>query len=351
LISGEARVLEYRKLAAAVNGRPRTGSRSALGSIRDGVVRRLVEPVIDWRNSRQPGRKTVYLHIGAHKTGTTAIQALLADESRRLRWHGFYFDRDFYRLGKTLASQSPLSASDRDRIRREVNSRLQARPEPNTIGSSEAFFGDLFRSYANNRAVAQDVRAILADFDVRIVACVRRQDDFVQSVYQQHVKQGGTQRFDAFINSHDIHAYRWDELLGHYRTEFGRSALGVYCYEDLFQTDNAILECLFPALAATGFRSVSRAEVRNPSLSAKGLEIALRCNELLNGDEQRALRHFVEGAFTRSAGESHTLFTLEQRYELLAFYAASNIRCFEEFLDRVPNNVSYVPEVVHAVVA
>ncbi len=112
-------------------------------------------------------------------------------------------------------------------LRRDVNGWLRGRREPNIIGSSEALFGDLFASYANIQAVATDLRAILADHEVRVVACIRRQDDFIQSVYHQHIKRGGTLDFDAFLREHDVHAYRWNELLARYAAVFGRQAVSV----------------------------------------------------------------------------------------------------------------------------
>jgi hypothetical protein len=313
------------------------------GRLREGVGR-LLDPLIDWRNALRSGPKVVYLHIGAHKTGTTAIQSMLRAEQRRLRWHGFFYDRAFYRLGKVLATHSPLSDGDRDRLRREVDARLRGRPEPNIIGSSEALFGNLFASYANIRVVAEDLRVILADYDVRIVGCIRRQDDFIQSVYHQYVKRGGTLRFDAFLQTHDVRAYRWNELLAHYADVFGRRALSVVAYEALFQTPTALLERLFAPLAAAGFRTVKRPSVRNPSLSPKGIEIAIRCNELLDSDEQLVLRRFLQSTFNQKPGEKHALFTEEQRRDLLRFYADSNRKCMEEFLDQTSASASYVSD-------
>jgi hypothetical protein len=303
-----------------------------VGALRDRLARHLVDPVLDWRNARRPGPQILYLHIGAHKTGTSAIQSTLRAEARRLRWHGIFYDRAFYRLGKLLGARSPLPDGERAALRRNVDERLRARPERIVIGSSEGLFGDVFRGYANIRAVAEDLRAILAGYDVRIIACVRRQDDFVQSVYHQYVKRGGTLRFAEFLQAHDVHGYRWDERLGEYAAVFGRSAISVSCYEDLFRPPAAPLERLFRALPASTFRGRELTGVRNPSLSPKGIEIAIRCNDLLDDEEQWVFRRFLQSRFNQRPGDRHTLFTDEQREALLAFYAASNRRCVETFL-------------------
>ena len=84
---------------------------------------------------------------------------------------------------------------------------------------------------------------------------------------------------------------------------------------------------------AAGFQTVKRPKVRNPSLSPKGLEIALRCNELLDSEEQWVFRRFLQDTFIQKPGEKHSLFTEEQRRELLRFYAESNRKCMEEFPD------------------
>jgi hypothetical protein len=310
---------------------------------RAAVQRRLVDPVIDWRNARHGGRKTIHLHVGVHKAGSTLIQSLLKCESRRLRWHGFYHDRAFYRLGKTLKRGSPLPPDQLQRLRTEFDDRLRARPEPNIIGSSEGLFGSLFESYTNIRVVAEDLRAILDGFDVRIVACIRRQDEFVQSVYNQHVKDGGTLTFDAFVRTHDIHAFRWHDLLQEYADVFGRTNLRVRCYEDLAREPSRALETVFEPLAASGFRARCRPGVVNPGLSPKGLEIAVRCNELLTPEERALLRRFLQKTFIRLPGEPFSLFTPEQRRQLLESYAESNRACFEEFLGGSSHAGRYLP--------
>jgi hypothetical protein len=312
------------------------------GGIRGQLARRLVDPILDWRNARRGGPQTIYLHIGAHKTGTSAIQAALNAEGRRLRYHGIFYNRGFYQLGKVLGTRSPLPGDERDRLRHEMDTKLRSRPERIIIGSSEGFFGDLFQTYANIRSVADDLRAILAGHDVRIVACIRRQDDFVQSVYHQYVKRGGTLRFAEFVRAHDVHAYRWNELLGEYAAVFGRSAMTVFCYDDLFRTPTEVLERLFSALPASGFRSRNQTGVRNPSFSPKAIEMAIRCNDLLDDEEKWVFRRFLQSKFAQRPGERHMLFTDEQRRELLAFYAASNQKCINEFLKDAPGSGSHL---------
>ena len=305
---------------------------NSVNLVRDTLSGRLANPFRSWVKGK-PQKKTIYVHVGAHKTGTTSIQAALAAAAPQLRWRGVYFDRSFYQLGKFLAQASPLPEHERNRLREETAERLRGRPEPTIIGSSEAFFGDLFRAYANIGAVAEDLRAILAGNDVHVVACVRQQDDFVQSVYQQHVKEGGTQSFAAFIQSHDIYAYRWNELLAQYRAAFGADALSVHWYEQLFQNPS-VLPRLFKPLDESGFQPKCGPARRNPSLSGKGVEVLLRCNNLMDDSEQRLLRRFVEDNFPRRRDEPHGLFTRAQRLELLSFYASSNQSCTEQFIER-----------------
>jgi hypothetical protein len=306
------------------------------------LQRLVLDPLIAWRHSSHKGSKTVHVHIGAHKTGTSAIQAMLKAESRRLRWHGFFYDPTFYGLGRRLKRESPLAPTVRDRLRQEFHARVESRSEPHVIGSSENFFGDVFTSYSNIRAVADDLRAILAGYDVRIVACIRRQDEFVQSVYHQHVKEGGTMRFDAFVATHDIHGYRWNELLHEYAEVFGRTHLTVHCYEDVFADPNHLLEKVFAPLSSAGFRASYPPSLVNPGLSSKGIEMAVRCNDLLTPDEQKRFRHFLQHRFGRQPADDHLLFSPEQRRALMASYSDSNRRCIDEFVGHSPRSVEYV---------
>jgi hypothetical protein len=80
--------------------------------------------------------------------------------------------------------------------------------------------------------------------------------------------------------------------------------------------------------------------VRNPSLSPKGIEIAIRCNDLLDDEEKWVFRRFLQSTFSQQPGEKHTLFTDQQRRELLQYYAQSNQRCIEEFLPNAAGSAS-----------
>jgi len=303
-----------------------------LTTIGRGLRTRAATLVLRRRHAAHGAPRKIVIHIGAHKTGSSVVQSLLKSESRRLRWRGFGYERAFYRLGRTLAHQSPVPDAQREILRREVCARLNGRPEPTILASSESFFGDPFASYANIRHVAEDLRSVLEDWPVHIVACIRRQDEFIESLYHQHVKQGGALSFERFVESHDIHAYRWDELLREYAQVFGRENLTVCSYDVLFRKGTDVIAGMFPVLRQAGFRTRARAAIINPSLSQKGLDMALRCNELLTPDEQKVFRRFLEQTFPRRSGEPHGLFTASQRDELLHFYAPSNLRCFDEFL-------------------
>ncbi len=119
----------------------------------------------------------------------------------------------------------------------------------------------------------------------------------------------------------------------------------------MFQALTGILQRLPPPLATSGFRSKAQPAVRNPSLSPKGIEIAIRCNDLLDTREKRTFRRFLQKAFKQRPGEKHTLFSEAQRRELLAFYAPSNQQCVDEFLDSQASGRSYllgIPEAVRS---
>lgn len=293
------------------------------------------------RRARRGESRQVVLHVGVHKTGTSLVQALLKAESDRLRPYGFSYERAFYRLGKTLVHGSPVPAAERQSLRQEFRALLDRHSGPVVLGSSESLFGDPFTGYANIRAVAEDLRAILDGERVRIVACIRRQDEFVQSLYHQHVKLGGTLTFDRFVETHDVSAYEWDRLLAEYAGAFGRENLSVCCYDVVFGTGADVLAGIFPDVGRAGFRTRSRPALVNPALSRKGIAMAIRCNDLLTPEEQKTFRRFLEQEFPRPPGEPHGLFSPEQRQKLLDSYAESNVRCFQQFVGATPHPAAH----------
>lgn len=145
------------------------------------------------------------LHIGSHKTGTTAIQQALYDNRHRLRQAGVVYDTGHgllqgpktghHGLAHALASDAPR---DREALKR-YRERLvtAARTADLVIISAEPFLrhlrpeaADMDRA-ARRMAYIRRVADYFAGFDVEVSVYLRRPDRFAVSLYKSNLVRTG----------------------------------------------------------------------------------------------------------------------------------------------------------------
>lgn len=137
------------------------------------------------------------VHIGPHKTGSTAIQVALSEIRDQLPEHGAFYPDGPHRRRRAGWSLG-----------------LAGRPsgtEPPPIEAWERFVaeiagaGDLRAVVSNEdfgRATPDQVRRIVGDLDaarVHVVAVVRRLDRYLPSQWQERVKAGEGRSFDEWL--------------------------------------------------------------------------------------------------------------------------------------------------------
>ncbi|MDO6477527.1 hypothetical protein Q4520_19055 [Alteromonas sp. 1_MG-2023] len=134
--------------------------------------------------------RTLYIHIGTGKTGTTALQNFLAKNSSILNNQGYHYIT-------TLQSgnnhhefcanyQRMINKSDNDTFNNleALKSEIQNSSFKNFIISSEYFPG-------NNANDISNISSVLSSIvKIKFVLYLRRQDEYVESWYSQVVKSG-----------------------------------------------------------------------------------------------------------------------------------------------------------------
>ncbi len=167
------------------------------------------------------------LHIGAEKTGTTSLQYFLAANRERLRQQGILFPasagENNHKVLSLVAQADP--GSDRMRqikkiqldLKEDLEKELSAGRYDRAVMSSE---------FCASRLVTDAAVQNLHDFlfqifsDVKVVVYIRRQDEFLLSIYSTGVKTGRTTPLGIPRNS----GGRFDhwELLARWARVFGR---------------------------------------------------------------------------------------------------------------------------------
>lgn len=188
---------------------------------------------------------TVYLHIGAPKTATSSLQAMLAAHYDTLLEHGILYPASCRHgdahhvlvadlIDKYQANPMPdiwYGSFPRGEAWPRLQAELHAAgPSVHTaIVSSELFFGQSI----NIERMLGDIQAALAGHDVRVLMYLRRQDQLYASFYNQDVK--GARQWPAsayeFYETHQIFQRDYDQVVDLWGAAFGHDNLRVRPFE------------------------------------------------------------------------------------------------------------------------
>jgi hypothetical protein len=188
---------------------------------------------------------TIFIHIGTHKTGTTAVQRFAAAHRKALRARGLWYPSFWevgslagpahHRFAHLLARQSSPAAALRKagRFMRRIG--RKKRPGEIVLISAEPLsrhvFGDGGDYWTRRRAYLERLRQAVGTEDVVILAVIRRQDGFARSLYQEKVKRTRlTEPFARFLARRSPR-FDYRRQLSLFKDVFG--AIKVLTYEGL----------------------------------------------------------------------------------------------------------------------
>src|SRR6056297_636961 len=135
-------------------------------------------------------KNEIFIHVGAGKTGTSALQRFFRLNVSRLECAGLTIPEIAADSDTRFLAHHPLSGAGRFR---DVDpfpywkriARLRAR---RMLVSSEIFHSRL--SHPDGIAFYEKVKKILSAWEIRIVFYIRREDQWIQSAYEQWIKTG-----------------------------------------------------------------------------------------------------------------------------------------------------------------
>jgi len=294
------------------------------------------------------------LHAGLHKTGTTAIQQFAARNRRRLLAGGFLYPRLWPAALRPVAGHHFLfhAVAGRERhltlvqahklVRRWHRRAIKA--DCCVLLSSEAICRYMPDGRAgpdaHGRRFVERLLTLLSDFDVRPVLVVRRQDDFVRSLYQEHVAAGtgasACSSFSDYLSAAAADKARFLERLRVFRETFG--SVSVLVYEEL--ADRTLPVQFLQRLGVGGLDGCHTRAVRR-SLSVAETLVKQRLNAWITGRQQNRLvllwlrSRAVQRVLQRTLGGCNTLWPDgATRVEFLARFDAENRLIAREFLGR-----------------
>lgn len=197
-------------------------------------------------NFTEPYMKTIYLHIGTHKTGTTAIQMFATRNASELERRGYFYPQ----IGRPFISgiahghhlfpwcivNHPVPkrywmdlAQDKKSVFEHLFKAIELNTCDKIILSSEEF--DVFST-----SHIESLKSLLASFDVKVIAYLRRKDLYVESMYQTMVVYNDESRqLNEVLNQGFRSPLNYFDFLDGWRRVFGHEnvIIRLYCPESL----------------------------------------------------------------------------------------------------------------------
>jgi hypothetical protein len=284
-----------------------------------------------------------YIHIGTWKTGSSTIQFNVHSVKKQLQNEGLFYlskgdkmviddgvIRNFDKLEDNYIRES------RSKLKGILDAKLKLNPAMRFLASAEEFSGDPFKAFSNSGWIAKNLFEITKDLnlDIKIVVFLRRQDEFVESMYTQSIHLGASHSFEEFLRKYEPGAFDWYRLVDSYSQIYGKANIIVKRYHKAFLPENdSLLHQMGEVLGSPILKSFKGTNPRNRGLSRDALEITRVTNRYLNKDDQYLLRNIFQETNAKQPFESYAYFSASDRLEFLKIYQKSNSLVVKEYLD------------------
>lgn len=282
------------------------------------------------RSAMPADKPRLFIHIGSHKTGSSAIQRAFRSKETGIEEEGLIrieCDSDITKKNWEPQQEQALT----EHLKRHI--RDQTALTFRYLISYEGFCGNAFQGYPNASLIANRLRAVTRDFDVRIIVFLRRQDDFIESMYTQMIHEGGSRSFQDFITTTRPESMDWYRLLESYAAVFGRENLIVRRYHADFypKSDSLIVDFANIVGVRPECLKSKRSLTRNQGYSSEAVELARLCNPSLSKPHRALLREMLQEVSPKPLFHSYSYLDLKTRQDILAVCAESNERVKQDY--------------------
>lgn len=185
-----------------------------------------INPLVHYLRSKSALRNSktsLYLHVGLHKTGTSAIQKFLRRYADFLQEQGFYYPPDVH--GTDAHHWLPSSMRQSGNL--ENLPQLEAWLKNCLLYCQAHDLSLLLSSEVFSEPIRYDVLArLLQSFDITVILYIRRQDLLIESVLNQILKDRQDIRPDDFWMDFDsMYVVDFEKRIEHWQHTFPDSKI------------------------------------------------------------------------------------------------------------------------------
>ncbi len=278
--------------------------------------------------------KKVILHIGRHKSGTTALQDYLNGNMKWLYTNGYEYLSIYRRETAQHLLSEPFARNQlKDKTDEEVNLMIKEAREK-ILESSNNDLTLLISSEAFQNCDPKIIRRIFTKdlFDVKVVCYFRDQVSYLISSYAQAVHAGfRTDNFDTYLNVFNANYWSFSEQ---WDDQFNNMHIGIFAKESLKNGD--IVEDFCTNILDIK-SNIHERYSSNPSLSRRYLAFKLLYNKKYHKNELEKVfnpgkLYVLLGEFSKNDKFGKLKLTNEQRNFIMEKYKVSNHKFFAKYL-------------------
>nr|WP_298249131.1 hypothetical protein [uncultured Halomonas sp.] len=219
----------------------------------------------------------IFLHIGTHKTGSTFIQEILKKSHDALKNNGVYYPVDGYSQAGHHELAWAVMKNDSVSAKKYLEDALyKASGCSCIVFSSEEF------EFIKNIGL---LKTLLKGHEVELVCYFRRQDNYLESEYNQHVKMISTKfKYDIFMfyMYYDFHRrFNYMALMESWRKQEFISRFHVFSYDKVVR-DSSLVDSFFSFLGVSYnfIETIEFGKKSNESIPASSLIYLSRLNAI-----------------------------------------------------------------------
>lgn len=293
-------------------------------------------------------RKTLILHIGMGKTGTTALQHFFWSNRRALETHDIA-----YPVYGSVAEAHHLISPHVPPFLKDVwefKTVAEWAPRLRESGQSRILLSSELMAWALPEVVEAFCENVTEYFNLKIVIYVRRQDNMIMADFNQLVKSGSQKRELERVLERQIKRFDYEKLIQPWASCVGPDKIIVRPYEKKQFHGGDIREDFMHhafGVALSHQFKVSQQDA-NPRLSSSALKYKLNLNKLMDDAEQTSRFNDLlmsysaeEDGTTHVAFASHFLLSPDLRNHILDKSTESNGAVARLYLGRTEGRLFY----------
>lgn len=262
----------------------------------------------------------VLVHLGVHKTGTTAFQRLMVSNKDAFQENNIVCkvrSPELNQFTRPFVKKIESGCEDLAPEFEYIKSLSQGRR--GVLISDEDILGNLRphawdKLYPDAHKVVLSLKDMFSASEMMFLVSVRSYADYLNSCYIQRLKLGASDEEAAYTNFYKNKNCSWPEFVERIKLAAAPFPVKIFKYHSGVVSDLASTTADFLGIGRILDKTENKAA--NPSYSDVAIRIAKIANSELTSAGKKELRRFLERNFPRTPSDKFSVFSDEERAEM-----------------------------------